>query len=120
MSIEEYNTKFDYMVSHISNSIYIFEACKMCGYGELIMIDKDDTLSNLYRTVARHFGLLEIQNLFIRNEETQEMKKIPNIHITVREFMLTCFIELRDFVKAIYPDPAQVVYRIIFDDGHTY
>lgn len=132
MSAEEYNEKFNYMVSRIPNTKYIFEVYKKCGYSEFLMIDKYDTLSNLYQAVARQFDIVEAESLFIKNEETGKTKRIPNTNMCVRDYVHMCYqsLTLRYFLRPIYQPPTNVVYRIIFDccndgqshdnDGHSH
>ncbi len=92
----------------------------MCGYGEFVVVDKDDTLSNLYKAVARQHEMLEIKDLYLRNEETKEMKRIPNTDMTLRYYISKCYqsLEYRHFLQAAYEQPNKVVYRVFFDDGH--
>ena len=120
MSTEEFDLKFKYMIDRISYSKYIFDACKMCGYGEFVVVDKDDTLSNLYKAVARQHEMLEIKDLYLRNEETKEMKRIPNTDMILRYYISKCYqsLEYRHFLQAVYEPPNKVVYRVFFDDGH--
>ena len=94
----------------------------MCGYGEFVVVDKDDTLSNLYKAVARQHEMLEIKDLYLRNEETKEMKRIPNTDMILRYYISKCYqsLEYRHFLKAVYEPPNKVVYRVFFDDGHGY
>ena len=117
MSAEEYNEKFNYMISRIPNTKYIFEVYKKCGYSEFLMIDKYDTLSNLYQAVARQFDIVEAESIFIQNKETGEMKRIPNTSMCVRDYVHMCYVSLtlRYFLRPIYEPPTNVVYRIIFD-----
>jgi hypothetical protein len=119
---EEYIKKITYMEENISNTMYIFEVTKLCGHGEFVLIDKDDTLFNLYNTVARYFGATHIDHLLIRNEETGDTKKIPITNMTVREYIYKGLSdnEMRWFFRPIYKEPAKTVYRIIYDDGHTH
>lgn len=119
MSIEEYNAKFNQMISRLSYTKYFFDTCKMCGHGEFIIIDKDDTLSNLYKSVARQYELTEVRDLFLKNEETQETQRIPNSDMTLRYFISKCYGSeiLRNFLKPIYSTEApNVVYRIYFQE----
>ena len=92
----------------------------MCGYGEFVVVDKDDTLSNLYKVVARQHEMLEIKDLYLRNEETKEMKRIPNTDMILRYYISKCYqsLEFRHFLQAVYEPPNNVVYRVFFDDGH--
>jgi hypothetical protein len=119
---EDYNKKFYYMIENISNSMYIFEVTKACGHGEFVLIDKDDTLFNLYNTVARYFGATHIDRLLIINEETGDTKKIPLTNMSVREYISKGLShnEIRWFFRPIYKETAKTVYRIIYDDGHTH
>jgi hypothetical protein len=121
MSSDEYDTKYNNMISRFRYTKYIFDVHKICGYNEFIAIDKDDTLTQMYKIIARHFEMSEIENLYLRNEETKEFKRIPNTDMTVRYFVSKYLgsDNLRNFVKPIYPEPAQIVYRVFFDDANV-
>jgi hypothetical protein len=117
MSIEEYEAKFKEMISRLSYTKYIFDVCKMCGHGEFVIIDKDDTLSNLYKSVARQYEFSEIKVLFLKNDETNETRIIPNNDMTLRFFISKFYgnMNLRNFFKPIYSgETTKVVYRIYF------
>lgn len=122
MSADEYNLKFDYMISRLKETMYFFDVSKMCGYGELVMISKNDTLADLYKIAARQYGMEEIENLVLRNEETGEIRRIPNTYMTLRDFIKMCYQNsiLRFFLRPVYEPPANVVYRVYFDDGHKH
>lgn len=122
MSANEYRVKFDYMISRLQDTMYFFDVCKMCGYGEIVMISKEDTLADLYKMAARQYGMEEIENLVLRNEESGETRRIPNTNVTVRDYVKSCYQNsvLRYFLRPAYEAPANVVYRVYFDDGHKH
>ena len=122
MSADEYRLKFDYMISRLKDTMYFFDVCKMCGYGEIVMISKEDTLADLYKMAARQYGMEEIENLVLRNEESGETRRIPNTNLSVRDYVKSCYqnLVLRYFLRPAYEAPANVVYRVYFNDGHTH
>jgi hypothetical protein len=122
MSADEYRLKFDYMISRLKDTMYFFDVCKMCGYGEIVMISKEDTLADLYKMAARQYGMEEIENLVLRNEESGETRRIPNTNLSVRDYVKSCYQNsvLRYFLRPAYEAPANVVYRVYFDDGHKH
>ena len=63
-SQDEYNTKYDFFSKRIPDSMYIFEVTKLCGYGEFVIVYKNTSLSELFKTVSHCFGNPTVNNLF--------------------------------------------------------
>lgn len=122
-SLDEYNTKYDFFSKRIPDTMYIFEVTKLCGYGEFVIVYKNTSLSELFKTVSHCFGNPNVNNLFFMNKDKQIKYPIPNSDFfTVRD-LITKFqntAELRDVVKPLYELPAHVVYKIYYDDGHSH
>ena len=119
MSTEEYQAKFDEMISRLSYTKFIFDVCKPCGHSEFVIIDKDDTLSNLYKAVARQYEISEVRDLHLKDEESCETRIIPNNDMTLRFFITKCNgnMKLRKFFRPLYSDETtKVVYRIHFTE----
>ena len=106
----------------ISNTKYIIEVTKLCGYSEFLFIFKNYTLLDLYKHVSQQFCCNDIKGLYIRNEQTKTKQRIPlTDQMTMRQFVMQIINsneEIKDMLKPIYPLPSPVVYRIYFDDGH--
>ena len=106
----------------ISNTKYIIEVTKFCGYSEFIFVFKNSSLLDLYKHVSHQFCCNDIKGLYIRNEQTKSKQRIPiTEQTTMRQFIMQIINsndEIKDMMKPVYPLPSPVVYRIYFDDGH--
>ena len=112
--IEEnlYQKKLNHFISCISNSRYIIEISKFCGYSEFILVYKDQSLMELYKTVSLHFGCADIKGLYLSNNNHY---KIPMTeHIKLRDYIVSN----SNTVRPIYSLPHPVVYKFFVDDGH--
>ena len=108
--------------NNISNTKYIIEVSKLCGYSEFLFVFKEYTLLDLYKNVSYQFVCGDIKNLFLINEETKIKIRIPLTElITVREYITDIQnsknMEIKNMLKPVYPLPNPVVYRIYLDDG---
>ena len=111
--LDIYNQKLEKYMSSIHNSNYIFELTKTCGYGEFLIIRKDSTLLDLYKTVSIESTYGHIHRLFVKNSDTFENITIPiNEQLTIREF-----INNNNFIRPVYNISCPVVYVIYLDDG---
>ena len=111
--MNNYKTNFKNYIKRISNSHYIFELTKCCGYGEFMVICKDLTLADLYMHAVLEF-CLPIEELYI---EGREKLIIPNTEtITIRQFIL----DNPTLFKPIYPIDAKVVYKLWYNDGYPH
>jgi hypothetical protein len=110
-----FESQLKYFTDHLSNSRFIIDVSKFCGYSEFITIYKDQSLLDLYKLVSLHFECIDIKGLYITNN-SQTSNRIPLTEKeTIREFIS----KNQEIVKPIYPVPYPVVYKIYFDDGHV-
>jgi hypothetical protein len=121
--MEDYQKKFDFMLKRIPDTMFIFEVTKLCGYGEFAIVYKNASLTDFHRSVSNCFGTSTINNLFFMNPETKVRYEIPKSDFfTVRD-LITKFQndpELKKSIKPVYDLPANIVYKIYYDDGHTH
>ena len=47
-----YNNKMKHFISSISNSRFIIEVSKFCGYSEFLLVYKNQSLLDLYKMVS--------------------------------------------------------------------
>lgn len=115
--ITVYNEKIQYYFQTITKSKYLFEITKCCNYSEIVSVYKEQSsLRELYQTVLGQFHHNSLLELSVIKNDTDKLI-IPNDeNILLREFINTN----SSFFIPIYPLPASVVYRIIFDDGHVH
>lgn len=117
----DYTKKIDDYVKFISNSKYIFEVTKLCGYGEFILIHKDASLLELYNNISHQFECKDIKSLFFTDGVKRYKIPVSGIN-TIRKFITDGQSEpnLKNYFIPLYPLPTPVVYRIYFDDGHCH
>lgn len=111
-----FDEKLQDFIHNMSNYKYIFEVTKVCGYSELFIIYKDNTLLDLYKNVSLQFNCHDIKKLYMKNTSTMENINIPITEkMTVRNFIVenNCFLP-------IYNLPSPTVYRIYFEDESCY
>jgi hypothetical protein len=116
--------------SHISYSRYIIQLTKCCGYTEFIILYKEMSLQDVYKTVRFHYG--------IPSEDRQEKK--GTVPTTIQLYVVEpggCDVRLNlpndpnttlyqfisshsSFFVPVYPLPTPVVYTIFCDDGHDH
>jgi hypothetical protein len=121
----DFLTKMTIFNNNISNTKYIIEVSKLCGYSEFLFVFKEYTLLDLYKNVSFQFICKDINCLFIRNEETKVKFRIPITElITIREFITdiqnSTNMEIKNMLKPVYPLPNPIVYRIYLDDCHCH
>ena len=118
----DYLKHMEDFTNSISNTKYIIEVTKFCGYSEFIFVFKNSSLLDLYKHVSYQFSCNDIKGLYIRNEETKSKQRIPvTEQTTMRQFIMQILNsndEFKDMMKPVYPLPSPVVYRVYFDDGH--
>jgi hypothetical protein len=115
--ITVYNEKIQYYFQSITKSKYLFEITKCCNYSEIVSVYKEQSsLRDLYQNVLSQFEHNSLLELSVIKNDTDKLV-IPNDeNILLREFIN----RNSSFFIPIYPLPAAVVYRIIFDDGHVH
>jgi|688.fasta_scaffold120525_3 hypothetical protein len=120
-SIEEFTYKMNEFMNSIPNNKYIFEITKLCGYSEFVLINKDESILELYKAISHQFECREIKSLFLACGNNRYSIPLTNI-VSLRKFITDIQKDgvLRQFIIPVYQLPAPVVYRIYFDDGHTH
>ena len=93
-----------------STEIYTIALQKTCGYMQYVLIYKSMTLAELYKHVNHHVPNINIQLLFVK-DENNNILEIPNDETNIRDFII--FNDV--FFKPIYPLPLKVVYKILFN-----
>ena len=123
----KYNNLMNEMIRCIPNDKYMFEVTKCCGYSTFVLLQKDETLIDLYKAIARHFQCVEIKSLFLVRGSSLDMSNNMSINnnqrrlyipLTVMKTVRQLLNENQQYFKPIYPIPNHVVYRIYLDDGH--
>jgi hypothetical protein len=117
-----YQNKLSKFINQIGNTQFIIELQKCCGYSEFIIIYKEQTLADLYKIISCHTScpISNIRGLFVLSNcvNGERIHIPPSNNITINTF-------IRENVNnhtivPVYPLPDKVVYRIIFDDGHSH
>lgn len=119
--MEEFKNKMDQFTNSIPNNKYIFEVSKLCGYSEFVIINKDNSMLDLYKTISQQFACKDIKSLFLASEINRYSLPLTDI-VSVRQFITDVQKDdnLRRFIKPMYQLPAPVVYRVYLDDGHVH
>jgi predicted nucleic-acid-binding Zn-ribbon protein len=107
-----YKQKLSHFISSISNSRFVIEVSKFCGYSEFVLVYKNQTLADLYKTISLHFECNDIKGLYLTNSAAYRVPVTENI--TIRSFIM----KSKDIIKPIYKLPLPVVYKFFLDDGH--
>ena len=120
-SAQDYTNKMLEYTSSIPNNKYIFEITKLCGYSEFILINKDESVLDLYKAISHQFACRDIKSLFLANGVNRYSIPLTNI-TSLRKFITDAQKDgmLRQFIIPVYQLPAPVVYRVYFDDGHVH
>jgi hypothetical protein len=115
--INNYKSKIDEYINHIPNAHYILEITKCCNYSEFMVIHKDVTLCDLYKSVSIGFQL-PVNRLYVIHSNSPSTKMlIPNnANVTLRNLITSNSF----YFKPVYPIEAKVVYKIYYDDGHCH
>ena len=118
MEIVAYQEKLNEFLRRIPDCMYVFEITKTCGYGEFVMLYKNASLMDLYKSASICYGTLhEIDKLYFINEKTQEKVLIPNANnLSIKQLIAST--QMPATMRPIYAIPAPAVYRIYYDDGH--
>jgi len=116
--IGEYDVKLQEYISQVTNHSFWIELTKCCGYGQLMTVFRECTLSELHKTVQMHMRVptsmkMELYTLGVFGERIP----IPNCPTI---FLNSYIREYDARFRPVYPVPAKVVYRIFYDDGHVH
>ena len=109
--LNKYIEKKDDFFRLTTNSQYIFELTKCCGYGEWITVHKDAPLSRLYENINRQFGSLKALSLYAVDVNGAKLEIPCDWDCSVRK-LITAH---SAFFRPIYPLPAYTIYRIYYD-----
>ena len=113
---QNYENHIQNYIKQIPNSQYIFEVTKCCEYSTFILVYKQQTLLDLYKTISLNFG--NIKSLYVKNQTTLQQLIIPiNELLTINQFIIKY---QQEFFIPIYPLPNHVVYRLYLDDGYAH
>jgi len=105
------------MIRRIPDSKYLLEITKCCNYSELLAINKDKSLASLYKAVSVQFHQ-KVVSIYVYNiNDPNDRLVIPfDAWMTLRQFISKNSV----YFKPLYPLPAEVVYKICYDDGHCH
>ena len=107
-----YEEKMKHYIGSIPNSRFILEVTKFCGYSEFVVVFKNQSLLDVYKTISLQFECNDIKGLYLTNSVEHRIPITDNIRIS--DFIS----KSRNIMKPIYGMPLNVVYRIFIDDGH--
>jgi predicted nucleic-acid-binding Zn-ribbon protein len=113
-----FETQLHNFIFHISYSRYIIQLTKCCGYSEFIILYKEMSLQDIYKTVCFHYGISNQENtstiqLYVVDKDI--ILNIPNdSNTTLYQFISSH----SSFFVPVYPLPTPLVYTIFCDDGH--
>ena len=94
---------------------------KLCGYGEFVLVFKDDSVLDVYKTISKQFNAPDIKSLFL-TDGVKRFKLPLTETLSIRNFITRCQNDETQskYLTPIYPLPSPVVYRIYIDDGHCH
>ena len=107
-----FEMKMKHFVGSITNSRFIIEVSKFCGYSEFVLIFKNQSLLDLYKIISLQFECNDIKGLYLTNSTSYRVPIAENIRI--RDFIS----KSNKILKPVYDMPYPVVYKLFLDDGH--
>ena len=115
--LNKYNNQISNMIKRIPDSKYLLEITKCCKYSEFLAINKDKSLASLYKAVSVQFHQ-KVVSIYVYNiNDPNDRLVIPfDACTTIRHFISKNSV----YFKPLYPLPAEVVYKICYDDGHCH
>lgn len=114
--IYQYNLQMTLYNKTVNENQTFFEITKCCGYSEFLTSFKHSTLTEFYNNVSYQFQM-DVNKITLYALSNEEKLLIPNVvDVTIKQFIL----DNRQFFKPVYPIPANIVYKIIYDDGHSH
>ena len=108
-----FDAKIEQFLRSIPNSRYIIEVSKFCGYSEFVLVFKNQTLLDLYKTVSLQFECNDIKGLYLTKSREHSIPITDNIRI--RDYISK---DQGKLIKPVYPMPHPIVYKFYLDDGH--
>lgn len=124
LSLEEQTNRYNQLVSNhlkeIPGKMFTFELTKCCNYSTLVFLYREDKVSDLFITVAKHFGCQKLISLYLLDPEGQKVLIPFNSSTLIKDFIFEYTQSNNRILKPIYDIPLPVVYRIYLDDGHIH
>ena len=111
-----FTQKMSKYLEYVKENQFILEVEKCCGYKEIMTLYKTATLLEFHTAVGHHFMNPNIGELYVIGSFGEKLTIPKDGNVLFRDFIRaheSCF-------KPAYPVPSKVIYRIIFDDGHTH
>jgi hypothetical protein len=116
-SLNIYNRLLAEASKRLLDNKYLIEFNKCCGYQFFLFIHKQATLADIFNEVAADTQNTGFTRLFVESvEDGSRVELYPYTTVAFRDY-------IRDhpaFFRPVYPIPAKVVYKIIYDDGHIH
>ena len=112
-----YDEKIIEYINNLSNTKFILEITKFCGYSHLMVVCKEDSILDLYIDISKQMWCNNILGLFalVKKDNVNgslNIKKMPlSANITIKEFVL------KNKLRPIYSIKKPCVYRAFIDDG---
>ena len=112
-----YDEKIIEYINNLSNTKFILEITKFCGYSHLMVVCKEDSILDLYIDISKQMWCNNILGLFalVKKDNVNgslNIKKMPlSANITIKEFVL------KNKLRPIYSIKKPCVYRVFIDDG---
>jgi len=112
-----YDEKIIEYINNLSDTKFILEITKFCGYSHLMVVCKEDSILDLYIDISKQMWCNNILGLFalVKKDNVNgslNIKKMPlSANITIKEFVL------KNKLRPIYSIKKPCVYRVFIDDG---
>ena len=97
-------------------NMYILEVEKECGYNQWVFIFKNDTIRDMVVAIRKTFMNEGNIQLSVQNSQGLRMVIPIDNNQLFREFMT----KNSSFFTPLYPSPANVVYKIYYEDRDSY
>ena len=112
-----YDDKIIEYINNLSDTKFILEITKFCGYSHLMVVYKEDSLLDLYIDISKQMWCNNILGLFalikkVKDDNSLDIKKIPlSANVSIRQFIV------KNKLRPIYSIQRPCVYRVFIDDG---
>ena len=112
-----YDEKIIEYINNLSDTKFILEITKFCGYSHLMVVCKEDSILDLYIDISKQMWCNNILGLFalVKKDNVNgslNIKKMPlSANITIKEFVM------KNKLRPIYSIKKPCVYRVFIDDG---
>jgi hypothetical protein len=112
LQLNTYNTLMAEMNRRLLENRILIEFTKCCGYSFMLPFFKTASLADLYKEVGTDMENYNIK-LFVEIGGNRILV-VPDPTISLKDFIK------KKGLTPVYPIPAKVVYRFIYDDGHAH